>query len=180
MPSPDRLQEFESVALPLLPDLYRTATAMLRDQTEAKDLVQDVYLHAWKSFHRFQAGTNCRGWVFQILFHRLHHHRRKLLRFRLLTEQEQYHEEHLAAELPVPERLTDEEVLAALDVLSPEHREVVLLADVEQFTCREVSEMLSIPMGTVMSRLSRARTKLRSALAGPAAALGIGHGRRAR
>ena len=177
MPASDRLQEFETVALPLLPDLYRTASAMLRNDTDAKDLVQDVYLHAWKSFHRFQAGTNCRGWVFQILFHRLHHHRRKLLRFRLLSDNEQYREDNLVAEMPVPERLSDEEVLAALDVLSAEHREVVLLADVEQFSCREVSEMLGIPMGTVMSRLSRARAKLRATLAGPAAALGIGVGR---
>ena len=177
MPSSDRLPEFEAVALPLLPDLYRTAAAMLRNETEAKDLVQDVYLHAWKSFHRFQAGTNCRGWVFQILFHRLHHHRRKLLRFRLLSDQEQYRQDQLVAESPIPERLSDEDVLAALDVLSSEHREVVLLADVEQFSCREVSEMLGIPMGTVMSRLSRARTKLRATLAGPAAALGIGVGR---
>ncbi len=180
MTAPDRLQEFESVALPLLPDLYRTASAMLRNQTEAKDLVQDVYLHAWKSFHRFQAGTNCRGWVFQILFHRLHHHRRKLLRFRLLSENEQFREDNLVAEMEVPERLTDAEVLAALDVLSPEHREVVLMADVEQFSCREVSEMLGIPMGTVMSRLSRARTKLRVTLAGPAAAFGIGQAREAK
>lgn len=177
MPAPDRLPEFESVALPLLPDLYRTAAAMLRNETEAKDLVQDVYLHAWKSFHRFAAGTNCRGWMFQILFHRLHHTRRKLLRFRLLSEDEQFREDHLVAETPVPTRLSSEEVLAALDELSPEHREVVLLADVEELTCREVSEVLGIPMGTVMSRLSRARTKLRVTLAGPAADLGIGQAR---
>lgn len=177
MTSPDRLSEFEAVALPLLPDLYRTAAAMLRNEAEAKDLVQDVCLHAWKSFHRFQTGTNCRGWVFQILFHRLHHHRRHWLRFRQLSDRELYREEQLAAEPSIPEKLSDADVLAALDVLGPEHREVVLLADVEQFTCREVSEMLGIPMGTVMSRLSRARGKLRASLAGPASAWGIGQER---
>ena len=63
--------------MPHFPDLYRTARLLAQDSTEAEDLVQEVYLEAWKSFHRFQTGTNCRAWLFKILFHRLHHFRRR-------------------------------------------------------------------------------------------------------
>lgn len=174
MPAPERLPEFEAAALPVLPDLYRTATALLRNETEAQDVVQEVYLHAWNSFGRFETGTNCRAWMFKILFHRIHHHRRKWYRLRLFQENEEFLEEQLTAPEEVATRLTDKDVLGALETLPPEYREVVLLADVEEFTYREVSEMLSIPIGTVMSRLSRARGRLRTRLAETAERWGIG------
>ena len=63
-----RVEEFESAAMPHFPDLYRTARLLAQDATEAEDLVQEVYLEAWKSFHRFQAGTNCRAWLFKTFF----------------------------------------------------------------------------------------------------------------
>ena len=72
-----RVENFEAAAMPHFPDLYRTARLLAQDSTEAEDLVQEVYLEAWKSFHRFQTGTNCRAWLFKILFHRLHHFRRR-------------------------------------------------------------------------------------------------------
>lgn len=174
MPAPERLAEFEAAALPVLKDLYRTAAAQLRNETEAQDVVQEVYLHAWNSFERFEAGTNCRAWMFKILFHRIHHHRRKWYRLRLFQENEEFLEDQLVAPVEVADRLTDQDVLRALDTLPEEFREVVLLADVEEFTYREVSEMLSIPIGTVMSRLSRGRGRLRERLAETARRLGIG------
>jgi len=71
-----RVEDFESVALPHFDDLDRTAARVLGDRNEAEDLVQEAYLQAWKSFHRFETGTNCLAWLFKILFHVIHHHRR--------------------------------------------------------------------------------------------------------
>lgn len=166
-------QEFELTALPHLQDLYRTALRVIGNTRDAEDLVQETYLQAWKSFHRFEPGTNCRAWLFKILFHRIHHHRRRWFVSKVVKESEDILEETLAYEPPVPDELADEEVLRALERIPPEFRDVVLLADVQEFSYREVADILKIPVGTVMSRLSRARKMLRSGLAGVARSLGI-------
>jgi DNA-directed RNA polymerase specialized sigma24 family protein len=64
-----QLESFEAAAMPHLTDLHRTASFLLRDPHEAEDLIQETYLEAWKSFHRFELGTNCRAWLFKIMFH---------------------------------------------------------------------------------------------------------------
>lgn len=166
-------KEFEAAALPYLHDLYRTALRILGNARDAEDLVQEAYLQAWKSFHRFEPGTNCRAWLFKILFHRIHHHRRKWFSSRMVKESDDMLAETLAYEPPVPEHLADEEVLAALDKIPPDFREVVLLADVQEFSYKEIADTLNIPVGTVMSRLSRARRLLRTELAGLARSVGI-------
>lgn len=74
------IEEFENAALPHLDCLFRTAARLVGNRTEAEDLIQEVYLQAWKSFHRFEPGTNCRAWLYKILFHRLHHDSRFLKR----------------------------------------------------------------------------------------------------
>ncbi|MBM3725995.1 MAG: sigma-70 family RNA polymerase sigma factor [Acidobacteria bacterium] len=156
--------EFEAAAMPHMNDLFRTACGLLGNRTEAEDLIQDVYLNAWRSFHRFEPGTNCRAWMFKILFHRLHHHRRKWYQMRLLREGEEFLEENLPATEPIPEKISDKAILAAIDKLAPEFREVLLLADVEEFAYKEIAAMLDVPVGTVMSRLSRARRQMRERL----------------
>lgn len=128
---------------------------------------------AWKSFHRFETGTNCKAWLFKILFHCVSHHRRHWFRFVLRSETEEYVETSLAYTPPVSERLTDEEILAALDHLPPDYRSAILLVDVEEFSYKEAAEILSIPIGTVMSRLSRARKALRESLADAAQSYGV-------
>ena len=158
--------DFERAALPHLNDLYRSAIRMLGDRTEAEDLVQETYLEGWKSFHRFQPGTNCRAWLFKILFHVIHHHRRKWFSIRTLTDSDEMLETLLTYEPPVPEEITDEDILAALDKVPESFREVVLLVDVQEFSYKEVSEILKVPIGTVMSRLSRGRAVLRAQLSG--------------
>jgi RNA polymerase sigma-70 factor (ECF subfamily) len=169
-------RRFEAEAMPHMTDLFRTAMRMMGDRAEAEDVVQDVYLQGWKSFHRFEAGTNCRAWLFKILFHCVNHHRRKWFRFPLLKKNEELLETNLVAKTPVPEKLTDGEILMALDKVPQHFRAVVLLVDVEEFAYKEVAEILSVPIGTVMSRLSRGRKLLREQLAEVARSYGIGRG----
>ena len=158
-------EDFESVALAHFDDLYRTASRVIGDRQEAEDLVQEAYLQAWKSFHRFELGTNCRAWLFKILFHVIHHHRRKWFNIKLIKESEEILEEVLVYEPPIPEQLTDEDILAALDRVPEDFREVILLSDVQELSYKEVADTLQIPIGTVMSRLSRGRKILRTQLA---------------
>jgi RNA polymerase sigma-70 factor (ECF subfamily) len=166
--------EFDAEAMPHLNDLYRTATRILGDRSRAEDVVQEVFLQAWKSFHRFEKGTNCRAWLFKILFHCVNHHRRKWFRFPLLKETEEFLEANLVAPESVPETLTDAAILQALDRIPADFRAVVLLVDVEEFAYKDAAEILSVPIGTVMSRLSRGRKLLRESLVEVAYSYGIG------
>jgi len=168
-----RADEFESAALPHMNDLFRTALRVIGNRTEAEDLVQEAYLQAWKSFHRFEPGTNCRAWLYKILFHVIHHHRRKWFNAKLVKEGEEILEDLVAYEPPVPEHLRDAEVLSAFERIPQQYREVVLLADVHELSYKEVALALTIPVGTVMSRLSRGRKLLRRELAAIAEGYGI-------
>jgi RNA polymerase sigma-70 factor (ECF subfamily) len=153
--------DFEVLALPHQNVLFQTAVSMLRSRTEAEDAVQETYLQAWKSFHRFTPGTNIRAWMFAILFNVIRQQRRKwLFRFRLLDDNGAL----LEYQPPVGEELRDRDILDALRELPSRFSEVVLLADVHEFHYREIQETLHIPIGTVMSRLSRGRRKLRDKL----------------
>ena len=168
-----RAREFDLQALPHMDDLYRMALRLTRDAGRAQDAVQETYLQAWKSFDRFQPGTNCRAWLYKILFHCVHHQRRKWLRFPSAGKSEEILDTLPGNPLPAPEHLTDAQILSALDAISNDYRAVVLLVDVEEFPYREAAEILAIPVGTVMSRLSRARTALRARLEGSARQHGI-------
>jgi len=167
-------EEFEAAALPHLPYLFRTAVRLAGDRARAEDAVQDAYLQAWKSFHRFTPGTNCRAWLFKILINTLHHYRRKALSRQVVQGAEKGIFDTLMSAPPVPEKLTDEEVLSALDRIPMEFRMVVILADVEELSYKEIAHLLEIPIGTVMSRLNRGRGLLRELLAGLARSYGIG------
>jgi len=158
------LRDFESLALPHTNDLFRMAVSLLRNREHAEDAVQETLLQGWKSFHRFEPGTNCRAWLFKILFHVVSHQRRKWQRM-WLAEDPQILEETLAARPDIPDQLTDEDILAAFGRIPQRYAEVVMLADVHEFTYREIQETLGIPIGTVMSRLSRGREYLRAELA---------------
>lgn len=163
-------EEFEQAALPHLNELYRTAVRLVGSRTEAEDLVQETYLQAWKCFHRFEQGTNCRAWLFRILINKVNHHRRRW--FRVIRESEDVLDT-IAYEPPIAEQLCDEDVLQALERIPEHYREAVLLADVQEFSYKEVAFILEVRVGTVMSRLSRGRKLLRAELAGVAASYGI-------
>jgi len=164
---------FESEALPFHVDLYRLAKWLLRDQAEAEDLVQETFVAAMRSFHRFEKGTNCRAWLIKIMYYTLSKRRRSLHRLRVVTDSEEQIAQTVAAETPKSPDIIEEEVLNALKNLPQYYQEVVILSDVEDMTYKEIAEALSIPTGTVMSRLHRARSLLRSELADYAHRYGI-------
>jgi len=173
-PAADRVREdFDREAWPHFREIYRAAFRLARRPADAEDLSQEVFLQAWKSFDRFERGTNCRAWLYRILWNVHHQRLRKKVPVPLGAEDEARLAETLAAEEPTPTEIRDEEVAAALDALSAEHRQILLLSDVEEFTYREIAGILGVPIGTVMSRLSRARAALREKVRGTAAAAGI-------
>jgi len=172
--SVDRVREdFEREALVHLTEILRAAQRLTRRTAEAEDLAQEVFLQAWKSFDRFERGTNCRAWLYKILWNVHQQRLRKRVPVPLGAEGEARMAQTLVAEETTPTQIADEEVLAALEALTPEHREIVLLSDVEEFTYKEIAAILRIPIGTVMSRLSRARGALRGRLQKTAQAAGI-------
>jgi RNA polymerase sigma-70 factor (ECF subfamily) len=168
-----RAADFETEAMPYSRDLYRTALRLLQDSGKAGDAVQETYLLAWKSFDRYERGTNCKAWLYQILFNVVRHERRTWFKW-ITGRDEDAAESVLIAPQPVPDSLGDQNILSALDRIPRQFREVVLLVDVNDFSYKETSEMLQVPIGTVMSRLNRGRGLLRQELAGVAASYGIG------
>jgi RNA polymerase sigma-70 factor (ECF subfamily) len=150
--------------MPHVDSLFRLAMWWERDRREAEDLVQDTLVQALQSFHRFTVGTNCRAWLVTILQHVRSNRRRT--RFRRLAAEEP--DDRIAETVPfvppVPQHLTDEDVLAALREIPEAHQDIILLSDVEGLTYKEIASALAIPIGTVMSRLHRGRTLLRQHL----------------
>lgn len=152
--------EFEVQALSQLDALLRCALRMCGSREEAEDAVQETYLQAWKYWRSFQQGTNCRAWLFRILFNVI---KKKALQNKSFVPIEESKTDNLLRF----DRLTmiDQfEMLEVFDQLSAEHREVMLLVVVEEMSYRDAATALGLPMGTVMSRLSRARSQLRQRL----------------
>src|ERR1051326_1114960 len=166
---------FEAEALPHIAALYRAAASILHSRSEAEDAVQEAYLQALKSFDRFTPGTNCRAWLFRILFHVISHQRRQWFGRFVFSEREEL-EQTAVYEEPVGEHLTDDEVIEAFRKLPRQFAEVVMLAEVQEFSYQEIQETLGIPVGAVMSRLSRGRQMLRAQLAECGARAGIVRG----
>jgi RNA polymerase sigma-70 factor (ECF subfamily) len=163
---------FEATILPHVDCVFRFAMWLIRDRTEAEDMVQETLTQALQSFHRFEPGTNARAWLLTILRHvRSNRLRARQRRPEVVTDDRL---DALPAIEVTPQQVTDEEVLAALKALPSGFQEVIVLADVEEFSYKEIATVLEIPIGTVMSRIHRARRLLRAALAEYAAAQGIG------
>jgi RNA polymerase sigma factor (sigma-70 family) len=160
------LAGFEELALPLFDSLYNLARWLARNQCEAEDLVQETYLKAFRGYKSFKPGTHFRAWMFQILRNTFLTSCSKLER-RLTDAFDS--EEDLPVEPATPESLLIAHsgvgaIRAAIEQLPLALREVILLCDVEDASYREIAEILSIPIGTVMSRLARARKAVRESL----------------
>jgi len=155
---------FEAEALPHTDRLFRLAMWFERNRQEAEDLVQETMIQALQSFHRFRKGTNCRAWLVAILQHVRSNRRRGRLRSPLVSDPDDRLAETVPFVPPLPEQLTDEDVLGALGRIPSHFQEVIVLCDVEELTYKEIAETLNIPIGTVMSRLHRGRALLRQQL----------------
>jgi RNA polymerase sigma-70 factor (ECF subfamily) len=165
--------EFEATILPHLDGVFRLAMWLVRDRSEAEDVVQETFSQALQSFHRFEPGTNARAWLLSIMRH-VRANRNRAQRRTPLDLGAEGELERVPAVEQTPQHVTAGEVLDALKKLPQGYQEVVLLCDVEELSYREIAGVLDIPMGTVMSRLHRARRLLRAALATYAAEQGIG------
>src|SRR6202163_620705 len=155
---------FESEALPHVDRLFRLAMWFERNRSEAEDLVQETMMQALQSFHRFQPGTNCRAWLTTILQHVRSNRRRARSRSFLVEDPDDLIGQTTPFVPPMPQQLTDEDLIGALGRIPPPFQEVIVLCDVEELTYKEIADALAIPLGTVMSRLHRGRALLRAEL----------------
>ena len=160
---------FEELAMPLFDQLYNFAHWLTRNREEAEDLVQETYAKALKGFPSFHLGTNFRAWMYRILRNTFLTSRTGLKATMTLSLDSEEDEPELTGEGDTPETILIERsnrqlVQSAIDELPVYFREVLLLCDVEEMSYQEIAETLSIPIGTVMSRLSRARKTLRNRL----------------
>jgi len=158
---------FDELAMPLFDQLYNFARWLTQDTAEAEDLVQETYTKALRGFSSFQAGTNFRAWMYRILRNSFLSSRTGLKVTVALDEGTD--ESLLPAEKATPESILIEQasreaVQQALSDLPVPFREILLLCEVEEMSYQEIAEALSIPIGTVMSRLFRARKALRDLL----------------
>lgn len=155
---------FEAEAMPHAAQLFRLAMWLERNRAEAEDLVQETLTQAWQSFHRYKPGTNCRAWLVTILHHVRSSRRRASGRLALVPDVDDRIAGTTPFVPPIPEALTDEDLLGALRAIPEQYQQVIVLCDVEEMTYKEISKALDVPIGTVMSRLHRGRTLLRAQL----------------
>jgi len=155
--------------MPLFAQLYNFAYWLTQNREEAEDLVQETYAKALKGFSSFQQGTNFRAWMYRILRNSFLTSRTGLRAKLTIPLDAEENGSDLAVEPATPEtiflsRTDTEAVRRAIEDLPLHHREVILLCEVEEMSYQEIAESLSIPIGTVMSRISRARRTLRGSL----------------
>ena len=182
LPVPDLAAQFEDEAVPCAGQLFPLAVRMTRDREDAEDLVQETMAKAWAAFGTFEPGTNVRAWLYRIMTNTFISGYRRRDRAPMLLREDLTDRVALptwpsgsptlrSAEAEALDRMPAEELRQALRELPPDFRTVVYLADVEGYTYHETAAMMGTPIGTVMSRLHRARRTLRSKLGGqPAAA----------
>jgi RNA polymerase sigma-70 factor, ECF subfamily len=171
--------EFEELAWPLLPSLYNLAFWLSRSATDAEDLVQETFLKALRGFDTFEPDTSFKAWIFRILRNTYFTSRAGLAAKRTVALEDELNEGGESGPAQYPEAAIDRQtpeinllqledrttLNAAMETLPPPLLEVILLCDVEEMKYREIATALEIPIGTVMSRIARARVALRAALA---------------
>jgi RNA polymerase sigma-70 factor (ECF subfamily) len=180
----DLRKRFEDEALPHLDALYTMAIRLARNPDDANDLLQETVLRAYRFFHQFESGTNCRAWMLTILFNNFRNGYRKSSRERPASSVDEFERKVEGESLRTdpagsnPETMLsgrgmEGEVETALAALPEEFREAILLVDVQELSYQEVSGVIGVPIGTVKSRVSRGRAMLRDALTNFAKERGI-------
>lgn len=159
---------FEQLALPLFDRLYNFAHWLTRNRDEAEDLVQETYAKALKGFSSFRTGTNFPAWIFRILRNTFLNSRTGLQAVTIPLDSPETDPE-VPAETETPEtvlvnRASEQLLQQAIEELPAANREVLLLCEVEEMSYQEIADLLGVPIGTVMSRLSRARKMMRKQL----------------
>jgi RNA polymerase sigma-70 factor, ECF subfamily len=160
-------ESFEALALPLLAPLYNFAHWLTGNREEAEDLVQETFVKAMRGFASFSPGTNFRAWIYRILRNTFLTSRTGLKTVVSLDDDENPIAEPVAADDPeflLLAKADQDQVRQALEKLPVQQREIILFSDVEEMTYKEIAELVGVPIGTVMSRLSRARAALRRLL----------------
>lgn len=172
----ERTSRFERDAMPLLDQLYSAAMRLTHNPQDAEDLVQDTFAKAYASFHQYQDGTNLKAWMYRILTNTFINSYRKKQREPLQSDADGVEDWQLvraeahtsrglrSAETEALDHLPDSDVKKALQELPSDFRMAVYLADVEGFAYKEIAEIMDTPIGTVMSRLNRGRSMLRTLL----------------
>lgn len=155
-----RGQLFAEEALPHVDALYRMALRTFGNPDLAQDLVQETYKEAWRSYDGYQAGTDCKAWLFRIYF-RVVGRRRRLDRVQSQVSLDSVPEERLAVAPGVEQSFEGSRILRILGGIPEHYRSILILADVEGLAYREIARLLDLPLGTVMSRLNRARALFR-------------------
>jgi RNA polymerase sigma-70 factor (ECF subfamily) len=170
-PNPGSREDFERESLPHLKPLYRTALRMTGKEAAAEDAVQETYLRAWRFFHQYKSGTNFKAWIFSILHSVVINTGRREAMAPVATDWSEGEPpaaeevEHLTADdLETLGQKVGDAAREALFKMPPDLRIVFLLSSVDELSYKEISETVDIPMGTVMSRLFRARAFLRKEL----------------
>jgi RNA polymerase sigma-70 factor (ECF subfamily) len=183
--TPRSREEFEELVLPHLDPLYSAAMRLTRNERDAEDLVQDTCMRAYRFFDKFERGTNIKAWLFKILTNTFINRYRRRVKERSLVEgadrasvQDEFVSREAADFAANPEqyffdRLLSDDVLRAIDALPVDFRLVVILADLQEFSYREIADILDVPVGTVMSRLFRGRKLLQKSLRGYAEGAGV-------
>ena len=177
--------EFAELALPYLDSLYGAALRLTRSAADADDLVQDAFLKAYRFYDRFEPGTNLRAWLLRILTNTFINKYRRNTRERKVLDGDDAEpvgdgvmSRAAMRALTEPEdaamrSLVSQEIQKALDELSDEHRLMIVLADIEELSYKEIADIVGCPIGTVMSRLHRARKHMQGRLVEQAIEMGI-------
>lgn len=158
-------ENFEQEAMPYAADLFRVAMFLKRNRDAAEDLVQETMMQSLKSFHRYEMGTNCKAWLTTIMYNTHYKQLRKQTNLKLVADKEELIAQTVPFEASIPQHITDEDVLRAIEKVPEVFRGIVVLSDVEGFAYKEIAKIMDIPIGTVMSRLHRGRKVLRNELA---------------